>query len=133
MIGALSSVHLIGLTLITGSALVVGLRSFGLLLPDQPLAEVMRPASRAFLLGLAISFVTGFLMFLPRAESAAGNSTFQIKMFLLLGALVFQFTLYRSVTRSAVRRPPWSRLTGALGITLWFAVACAGCLFIVFE
>jgi hypothetical protein len=131
--GALSSVHLVGLTLITGSAMVVCLRCFGFLLPEQPLAEVLRPAWKVILLGFAISLTSGALMFMPRAVAAAGNSAFRVKMILVLAAVVFHFTLYRSVTRSGASRPPWFRLTGALGAGLWFAIGVCGCLFAIFE
>jgi len=131
--GALSSVHLVGLTLIAGSASVVCLRCFGFLLPEQPLSEIMRPAWKVILLGFAISLTSGALMFAPRAVMAAGNSAFRVKMILVLAAIVFHFTLYRSVTRSSESRPPWFRLTGVLGAGLWFAIGVCGCLFAIFE
>ena len=133
MVGVLSSVHMLGLTLIVGSSIVVCLRSFGLLLPDQPLSDVMRPAGRAVLLGLSISAVTGLLMFTPRAVSASENPVFQTKMLLVATAIVFQFTLFRFVARSGGSRALWRILSGALGAALWFAVGFYGVLFTVFE
>lgn len=133
MMGALSSVHMVGLTLIVGSSIVVGLRSFGLLLPEQPLSDVMRPAGRAVLLGFSISLLTGFLMFTPRAVSVSGNPVFQTKMLLVTGAVVFQLTLFRFVLRGGGSHALWRCLSGALGIVLWFAVAVYGVLFTVFE
>ena len=133
LMGVLSSVHLLGLTLIVGSSVITCLRCFGFLVPERHLSEVMRPAGRAILLGFAISLATGFPMFAPRAVTASVNFTFQIKMILLLAAVVFHFTLYRTVTRSGESRPPWLRLTGVLGVALWFAVAFAGCVFIVLD
>ena len=44
MMGVLSSIHLLGLTLIVGSSILVCLRSFGFLLPDLHPSDVMRPA-----------------------------------------------------------------------------------------
>ena len=132
-VGALSSIHLLGLTLIVGSSIVVGLRSFGLLVPDRPLTDVMRPAGRALLLGLSISVVTGLLMFTPRAVSASENPVFRTKMLLVSAAILFQLTLFRFVARSNGSSPLWRRLSGALGIALWFAVGFYGVLFTVFE
>ncbi len=40
LMGLLSSVHLLGLTLIVGSAFVSCLRCLGFLLPEQPLSDV---------------------------------------------------------------------------------------------
>ena len=133
MMGALSSVHMLGLTLIVGSSVVVALRSFGVLAPDQPLREVMRPAGRAVLIGLAISVTTGLLMFTPRAISASENPVFRTKMLLVAAGLAFQFTLFRFVARSGGESPLWRGLSGAVGIALWFAVGFYGVLFTVFE
>jgi len=133
LVGLLSSVHMLGLTLIVGSSVVVCLRSFGLLLPEQPLSEVMRPAGRAVLLGLSISAVTGLLLFTPRAVSASENPVFQTKMLLVAAAIVFQLTLFRFVARGGGDRVLWRMLSGALGAALWFAVGFYGVLFTVFE
>ena len=133
MMGALSSVHMLGLTLIVGSSIVICLRSFGWLLPEQPLSDVMRPAGRAVLIGISISAVTGLLMFTPRAVSASGNPVFQTKMLLVAGALVFQFTLFRFVARSGGNNSTWRLVSGFLGVALWSAVAVYGVLFTVFE
>ena len=133
MVGLLSSVHMLGLTLIVGSSIVVCLRSFGLLLPEQPLSDVMRPAGRAVLLGFSISAVTGLLMFTPRAMSASENPVFQTKMLLVAAAIVFQFTLFRYIARGGGERVLWRLLSGAFGVALWFAVAFYGVLFTVFE
>jgi len=61
--GALSSVHVIGFTLVTGGALVANLNLLGVLFPGRPPIEVTRPASRGIAAGLAISALTGLLLF----------------------------------------------------------------------
>ena len=52
--GFLSAVHLVGLTLVGGAAVVSGLRLLGLVLRDQPLAQMAGPA-RGIGVGLAVS------------------------------------------------------------------------------
>ena len=133
LIGALSSVHLVGLTLILGSTIVSCMRYFEILLPEQPLAEVMKPAGKAVVLGFAISLATGLLMFAPRAATAVKNSAFQIKMILLLAAVIFHFALYRYALRTDSTRPPMLRLMGFLGVALWFGVSFAACVFAIFD
>ena len=133
LMGLLSSVHLLGLTLIVGSAFVSCLRCFGFLLPEQPLSAVAKPAGKVIVLGFAVCLATGLLMFAPRATAAARDSAFLIKMTLLLAAVVFHFTLFRYVIRTDATRPQLLRLTGVLGLTLWFGVGFAGCAFAVFD
>jgi hypothetical protein len=131
-VGALSSVHLLGLTLIVGSVILVCLRSFGVVLPDVPLADVMRPAGKVVLIGFAISLTSGLLMFAPRALTAYVTSSFQIKMALVVVAMTYHFALFRPAARRPERRS-WPRLTAILGVGLWFAIAYYGCIFAVFD
>jgi len=130
---ALSSIHLIGFTLLMGGAVVSNLRLLGVLFPQRPILEVTGPTGRGIVLGLVVSVATGLLLFSARAPAAIENGVFQVKMLLLVAAAVFHFGLHRKVTRRAPAMPVLVRLTGALGLTLWFGVALAGCAFILLE
>ncbi len=137
-VGALSSIHLLGLTLIVGSSILVLLRSLGFVLPDVPLSDVMRPAGRAILIGFAISLTSGLLMFAPRAVTAYVTPSFQIKMSLVVVAVASHFALFRPAARSgaslgASLGAAWPRLTAFFGLALWFAIAYYGCIFAVFD
>jgi hypothetical protein len=129
LMGFLSGLHLLGLTLVVGGALVSGLRRLGLVLRDRPVAEVTGPISRGMSIGLAVSVTTGLLLFAPRASAAAGNSIFQTKMLLVLTAAVFHFAIARRLDA----RSRMLKLTGSMQLALWFSVAIAGCAFILLE
>jgi hypothetical protein len=130
--GGLSAVHLLGFTLATGGALVANLRLLGALFPQRPVAEVSRPASRGIAAGLALSVATGLLLFAPRAVAASANSTFQVKMLLLVGAATFHFMSHR-VARRPFARPGLLRAMGGVGLALWVGLALAGNAFILLE
>jgi len=130
---ALSAVHLLGFTLVTGGALVSNLRLVGALFPRYPVVEVSRPASRGIAVGLVLSITTGLLLFAPRAIAASSNSTFQLKMLLLLGAAAFHVTLHRGVAWRPSTTPRLQRLIGGVGLALWLGLALAGCAFILLE
>ena len=130
---SLSAVHLLGFTLVMGSALLVNLRLLGALLPQRALSEVIRPASRAIVLGLAISITTGVLLFSARAMSAIQNSTFQMKMLLLLAAVVFHFVIQSRVARRHQSGVFALRMTAVSGLTLWIGLAVTACWYILFE
>jgi hypothetical protein len=120
----LSAVHVVGFALVTGSALVANLRGLGVLMPASTLGDVLRPAKRAILLGLAISVATGAPLFAARAAEVAANGTFQLKMSLLAAAVVVQFTpLPESATR----------LVAGVRLALWLGLALAACAFILLE
>ena len=129
----LSSIHLIGFTLLMGGALVSNLRLVGILFPERPILEVTGPAGRGIVLGLVVSVATGLLLFAPRAPAAVENGAFQLKMLLLVAAAGFHFTLHRNVTRRIPTTPRLLRAAGALGLALWFGVALAACAFILLE
>lgn len=131
--GALSAVHLLGFTLVTGGALVSNLRLLGALFPHYPALDVSRPASRGIAVGLALSVTTGLLLFAPRAMAAGANGTFQLKMLLLLGAAIFHVTLHRAAARSPHASTRSLRLIGGVGLALWSGLALAGCAFILLE
>src|SRR5439155_1705744 len=80
----LSAIHLIGFTLLMGSALVSNLRLAGVLFQQRPIVEVHDPANRAIALGLIVSIFTGLLLFAARASAASANGFFQLKMGLLV-------------------------------------------------
>ena len=140
----LSAVHLIGFTLTTGGALVANLNLLGLLFPGRPPAAVTRPASRGIALGLLISGLTGALLFAPRASAASVNWIFQLKMALLLTAVLFHVFVHRRVAltprhnhMSGQSAVSWSsaaqRATAVVGLLLWTGLALSGCAFILLE
>jgi hypothetical protein len=133
MIAYLSAAHLLGFTLIMGSAIVANFRLLGVLLPACSVQEVTRPAGWAVAVGLVVSLTTGFLLFAWRATELAANGTFQLKMALLLSAAAFHFSWHRHVSRSQAAGMRRLRATGALGLVLWSALALAGCALILLE
>lgn len=129
----LSAVHLIGFTLVTGGAFASNLRLLGILLPDRPMLDISRPATRGIALGLLISITTGILLFAPRATVAGANRVFQLKMLLLVAAALFHFTVHLAISRSPSATSALQRTVGATGFLLWTGLALAGCAFILLE
>ena len=130
---ALSAIHLLGFTLVMGSALLANLKRLGALLPRVSRAEVLRPANRAILLGLAISVATGALLFAARATTVSANGTFQLKMALLLTAAAFHFVVGRDEHVEGSVASPRARVGAALSLALWLALAVTACAFILLE
>lgn len=128
--GSLSAVHVTGFMLVTGSALVANLGSLGVLFRGRPTTELVGPANRAILLGLAISVVTGALLFSARATDVSMNGTFRLKMLLLIAAALFHFVVHR---RAAARGEPVARIATFVGLALWLALAVTACAFILLE
>ena len=130
--GFLSALHLVGLTVVVGGVLVSSLRFLNVFFPDQPIPDITAAIHRGIGIGLMISVVTGIVLFLPRASAAAQNMFFQIKMALLVAAVVAHIAV-RRLCREPVLTSPKLRLTGAASLVLWVGVAAAGCAYILLE
>ena len=125
----LSAIHLVGMTLVGSGALMAGLRYSGLLFADEPADAVVRPARRTLAAGLAISIVTGGLLWAPRATAAASNSIFRLKMALLLVAVAWSILVSKPFAAVRTLRRP----LGVLNSLLYGAVILAGCAYILLE
>lgn len=119
----LSAFHALGFTFIMGGALFANLGAVGVLFPARPASDTTGPGSRLIALGLVLSVPTGILLFGPRAVDAAHNSTFQLKLLLIVAASAVQFGLLRRGARAV----------GGLGLLLWIALALTACAFILLE
>jgi len=129
----LSAVHALAFTLVTGSALVANLRALGAVLIRTELHDVVTPANRAIVIGLAVSVATGGLLFSARAVEAAANGWFQLKMLLLVVVAVFQLTILAAVARKRSVARDRNVASGAVGLVLWLGLAVAACAFILLE
>ncbi len=123
----IEAVHLLGLSLLGGSLLVVDLRMFGVGLKNQGIAELAERA-RPWLVGsIVVMLVTGLLLFLSEAVKAYYNRSFWVKMTTLLIALIFTFAVRGRITRDETLDTGWrSRLVATASLGLWFVVAAAG-------
>jgi putative copper export protein len=120
--------HLFGITLFLGAILVLALRLFDLVLREKGVAETARELMPWSMSGLAVTLVTGTLLFTSEAVKCWGNVAFHYKVLFLLLALPFQFTALRSITRADRQGlPPIVRkLTALVAVVLWFGVAVFG-------
>ena len=123
----IEAVHLVGLSLLAGSLLIVDLRLLGVGLKRQGIAEIANGA-RPWLVGsVVLMIVTGLLLFLSEAVKAYYNRSFWVKITTLPIALVFTFFVRGRIVRDEELDTSWrTRLLGAVSIALWFTVAAAG-------
>jgi hypothetical protein len=117
--------HLFGLTLLLGTLTVLNLRLFGWGLGGYPLKVVAADALPWTLIGMAVSIVSGILLFLSEAMKCYGSLPFFVKMGFLAAALVFTFTYHRSLTKSDAP-PALSKAAACVSMMLWFGVGLAG-------
>jgi hypothetical protein len=125
---AVQSVHLMGLTILLATILLLDLRLAGIGIMDMSLpdlAQQLKPWGRG---AVTLSIVSGILIFLGTPGKYLGSNPFRIKMALLCLAILFHFGMVRRFVRSEPgSRPRLANVTVAcLSLTLWFCVGWAG-------
>jgi hypothetical protein len=119
------SLHFIGFALSIGTIAMVDLRLLGLGMRRQTAAELASDLNRWTLIGIAVMLITGPLMFSADAVRYHVNPSFQFKMYCLMTALLFHFTVHRWAVRPAAS-PVLTKVAGALSLLLWTGVVAGG-------
>ena len=122
---ALEAVHLLGLSLLGGSLLLVDLRLLGLGVRSRTSEQMMTAAQPWLLISLLILIGTGVPLFLSEAVKCYYNYSFWVKMSALAIGLLYTFLINHPV----IRRGAVPRVRAGLGILslgVWLTVAGAG-------
>lgn len=122
----LEMVHLIGLTMLLGSLMVLDFRLWGWGMRRQPVGDLARDLRAWLLSGMALVIGSGIFLFFGEPMKLYGSAAFHVKMMLLLLAIVFQFTLFRRVTSARHDLGALHKFAGVLSLVLWFGVGLAG-------
>jgi len=128
MFAVIEATHLLALAVFAGAVLMVDLRLLGTGLKERPLSQVTRDAHPWLIGSLVALFVTGVPMIMGNGEKYYFSEYFWQKMVVLVVALIFLFTVRRSVARGEdTDRSPMVRKAVGLGsIALWLFVAVWG-------
>jgi hypothetical protein len=119
--------HLVAFAVIGGTILIVDLRLLGVGERWSPVAPLARSIQPWLLASLAVMIPSGILLFLSEAIKCYYSFPFWVKMWSLLLALAFTFTLRRRIVNAEPAFPPaWRKTAGLLSILLWSAVAWGG-------
>jgi hypothetical protein len=123
---AVEVVHLLGLTMLLGTVLVLNLRLLGATMRRQSIADIARATTPLLWTGVALAVGSGLLLFLAEAIKCYYNAAFWYKMGLLSSAIVFQLAVHRRMSATPVASAARIKGTAAVSLILWFGVAVAG-------
>lgn len=124
--------HILALSLSVGLIFVLDLRFLGLAFRGIPVSRVMKQVMPWSIVGFAIMFFTGILLFVTHAEDAYKNNFFRVKMLLLvlagLNALYYQLKFYPKMGEwdLAEETPGGVRLCAVLSLIFWIGVIACG-------
>lgn len=126
-----NAAHVLCVTLVFGTVLVVDLRLLGLLDRGRAVTGISREMLRLTWAAFAGAVVSGVLFFCANATTYWFNTAFRFKMLAIILAgvnmLLFQTVTFRSVASWDRNTPPRAaRVAGALSILIWISVIVLG-------
>ncbi len=125
---AVQSVHLMGLTVLLATILVLDLRLAGVGMKGLSLTYLARQLKPWMMGAVTLMILTGTLMFLVNPDKYLASTPFRVKMTLLCLAMLFHFAVVRRFTasESGLRPRLVTVIVACLSLILWFGVGWAG-------
>src|SRR5262245_13792203 len=120
--------HLLALAVIGGAVLVVDLRLAGFGMRHQPVSRIARDAEPWLIGSLAVMLVSGFMLMTSEAMRCYYNGAFWLKMWSLLFAMIFTFTIRRRVTGADAKpiTPARAKVVAFISVLLLSGVGIGG-------
>jgi len=121
------TIHLLAIALAVGTIMVIDLSILGVGMRRQAVPKITRELAPLTWIGFGVALLTGLLLFWSEAAKISCKPVFWVKMGLLAATFVFHLTVHRRATMPDPSMAPGrARMTAALSLTLWFAVAFGG-------
>lgn len=128
----IQTVHILGISAIMGSTVLLDLRLLGLALRSHPLPELTRRLMPWTWWALPFLFVSGIVFVLARPQRYAMNPVFRAKYMILAPALLLTLAFHLvsikdpAYWESTTARRALGRAVGAASLLLWLGVVMAG-------
>jgi tryptophan-rich sensory protein len=128
----IESVHVIAISLVVGSILVLDLRLLGFASLQRPVHRLTHAILPVTWGAFALAVITGMLLFSSNASKYFANGYFDAKLCLIAAAglnmMVFHGISARDMAKWEQEKatPMSARIAGALSILIWIAVVACG-------
>lgn len=132
MFPAFESVHVIAITLVVGSVVIVDLRVMGLTSRRVAVTNLSRYVLQWTWAMFVLASITGGFMFAAKASTYFDNAPFKVKILLMLAAglnmLMFHFGPFRVVQtwNQDVASPMTARVVCGFSLVFWVLVVVMG-------
>jgi len=119
-------VHIGGFAVGVGSIVLVDFRMLDLGLRHETAARILRYTEPWTLVALVFVIFSGAALFSAQPEIYLINLVFPIKMYVLIAALIYNFTFHRKVATMENPSPVLSKSVASVSLLLWVAVVFGG-------
>jgi hypothetical protein len=130
VVPTVQTVHILAIAAVASSALMIDLRLIGVFWADRPMKNVSTRFLPFVWWPLLILFVTGALMIIAEPARSLKNPAFQLKMTLLVAALIVTGLIQYFQRRDAGLRGRGSHAVAVavaiVSLALWSAIIFAG-------
>jgi Family of unknown function (DUF6644) len=132
VVPTVQTVHILAIAVIASSAFMIDLRLIGLFWADRPMKQVTSRFLPLVWWPLLVLFVTGVIMVISEPSRSLKNPAFQLKMALLIAAVVvtglFQFLQRRNTKFGDLRKGPRAAAisVAVVSMLLWASIIFAG-------
>ena len=132
IVPTVQTIHILAIAVVATSALMIDLRVLGVVGRDQSYAHVVQRFLPFVWWSLLILLLTGLVMIIGEPARSLKNWVFQLKVALIVVAMIVTYALQASLSKSASSDVTSSRATGAplaiaiVSLLLWVGIICAG-------
>jgi hypothetical protein len=119
-------VHIGGFAIAVGSIALVDFRMLNLGLRHETAARILRYTELWTIIALVFVVFSGAMLFVSQTGLYLANQIFPIKMYVLLAALIYNFTLHRKVATMANPPATLSKVVAIISLLLWVSIVFGG-------
>lgn len=119
-------IHIGGFAVGVGSIALVDFRMLNLGLRQETAARILNYTELWTIVGLILVAFSGFLLFACQPGVYLVNQIFPLKMYLLVAALIYNFTIHRKVAK--MPNPPalLGKVVAIVSLLLWVLIVFGG-------
>ncbi|GAB1255602.1 hypothetical protein NBRC116494_01040 [Aurantivibrio plasticivorans] len=123
----LQSIHILAVAVVMASAVLIHLRSLGIAVSQQTLAELYQRMRLWFWFALPVLFFSGILFIFARPYRYFKNPVFGLKLLFIALAITMTWWIFHTIKRQSMLSKNWAfKLTNALALVCWLLVIFAG-------
>jgi hypothetical protein len=119
-------VHIGGFAVGVGSIALVDFRMLNLGLRHETAARILRYTELWTVIALVFVVFSGLMLFVSQTNIYLENQIFPLKMYLLVAALIYNFTIHRKVATMENPPPILSKLVAIISLVLWVSIVFGG-------
>lgn len=119
-------IHIGGFAIGVGGIALVDFRMLNLGLRKESAAGILRYTELWTVIALVFVIFSGMMLYSSQPGVYKVNQIFPIKMYILLAALVYNFTIHRKVATMDNPPPALSKVVAIVSLLLWVAIVFGG-------